>query len=363
MATGWLGVIPPPPGVEENILNPTSQIHSNIALHTICLGLATASVVIRIYTRIFITKASVGADDCLSILSLALSLTFSGLLIKSYEWGIGRHMWDVPPIWLPTALKYFTIAQYIFQVLSCTIKLTFLVLFHRIFWAQQKVRYTIYFGFVFVLSTNLGLLFATIFSCTPVAQAWNQMLGGHCWNPKILPWLSGGLNLLTDLFVLILPMGPLWRLNMVRDRKAKLIAVFSLGGFACIASLARLAQTPILSSSLDATWNISKIAVWAVIEANVGIICASSSLLPAFVDRHCPKVIRKSLSNIWSYTVSRTSSSSDRGSKPASNQRNSAEPKSSAWAQQHFVELRDNDRSTVGTKGSTKSSIPGDQRV
>jgi hypothetical protein len=64
MATGWLGVIPPPPGVEANIVNPTTQIHSNIALHTICLGLATTSVAIRFYTRIFITKASVGVDDC-----------------------------------------------------------------------------------------------------------------------------------------------------------------------------------------------------------------------------------------------------------------------------------------------------------
>lgn len=63
MATGWLGAIPPPLGVEPNFTNPTSQRDANIALHTVCLTLATASVALRLYTRVFITKTSLGVDD------------------------------------------------------------------------------------------------------------------------------------------------------------------------------------------------------------------------------------------------------------------------------------------------------------
>jgi hypothetical protein len=63
MATGWLGAIPPPLGVEPNIVNPPSQLQGNIALHTVCLTLATVAVAVRLYTRTFITKASPGLDD------------------------------------------------------------------------------------------------------------------------------------------------------------------------------------------------------------------------------------------------------------------------------------------------------------
>lgn len=132
-------------------------------------------------------------------------------------------------IFLLTERQYFTIAQYILQILMCAIKLTLLVLYYRIFWAQTAVRYAIYFGFVFVVCSNTGLLFATIFSCTPIAKAWNSMLPGHCIPVQVLPWLSGALSLVTDLYILILPMRPLWHLNMMLLQKMKLIAVFSLG--------------------------------------------------------------------------------------------------------------------------------------
>jgi hypothetical protein len=64
MATAWVSAIPPPPGVKPNIVDPKGQLDANTALHTICLTLVTSVVAIRLYTRIAITKASLGLDDC-----------------------------------------------------------------------------------------------------------------------------------------------------------------------------------------------------------------------------------------------------------------------------------------------------------
>ncbi|KAF2682316.1 hypothetical protein K458DRAFT_57001 [Lentithecium fluviatile CBS 122367] len=356
MATGYLGALPPPPGVEPNFDDPPSQLSANIALHTVCLTAATLAVAIRLYTRTIVTKNKLGIDDFLCLFSYALTITFSGLMITCYQWGIGRHMWDVPALWIPGALKYFTIAQYIFQGLSCAIKLTFLFFFHRVFWAQTKLAYFIYFGVVFVVCSNAGLLFATIFSCSPVARAWNPMLPGHCVSPKILPYLSGGLNLATDLYIFALPMRPLWQLNMQLERKMKLVAVFGLGSFACIAGLVRLAKTPVLYSSLDASWNISEIAIWAVIEVNIGIICASSTTFPAFVDRHCPKAIRGPLARLWSYATSRKTTPTG-SAKTTSGQCAAGPAPAQTWAPHDFVELSDADgasaRKTI-SKGSDR---------
>ncbi|KAK2849620.1 hypothetical protein FQN49_005575 [Arthroderma sp. PD_2] len=305
MATQWLGAIPPPPGVTPNIIDPPSQMNGNIALHTVCLTLATSAVAMRIYTRTFVTRTKMGVDDYFCLASFVLTVAFSALMIKSYTLGIGRHLWDTPPLWVTDALKYFTFAQYVYLILTATIKLTFLFFYRRVFSPQTLSNILITFGIVFVTVAHVAILFATVFSCNPVARAWDATRPGHCINPTILPYLSGGLSSATDLYVLILPIYPVWNLNMNIRRKIKLLGVFGLGIFAVAASLIRLGETPVLQSSPDATWNISRLAVWAVIEANIGILCGCLLLLPAFLDRHWPKGLTSSVKGLFSTSSSR----------------------------------------------------------
>ncbi|KKK18675.1 hypothetical protein P175DRAFT_0536098 [Aspergillus ochraceoroseus IBT 24754] len=302
MATQWFtgGSLPPPPGIEPEFDNPPSQLAGNIALHVVFLTVVTVAVAMRLFTRLRVLRSTLGIDDIFCIASFCLTAAFSGLMITCYSRGIGRHMWDVPIVWLSTALKYFTIAQYIYLTLTATVKLTFLFFYYRIFHPQHKIKYLITFGIVFVAITHITILFLTIFSCAPVSHAWNAASPGRCWNPKILPYLSGALSSVTDLYVLILPIRSLWDLNMTTRRKLRLAAVFGLGSFACIASLIRLGMTHVLTDSTDATWNISLIARWAVIEANTGIICACLLLLPAFLDRYWPKHFGSSINRLWS---------------------------------------------------------------
>lgn len=55
------------------------------------------------------------------------------------------------------------------------------------------------------------------------------MIGGTCFNPEALPYLSGAANSLTDIFVLVFPLPLLWRLKMDSRKRARVIGVFSLG--------------------------------------------------------------------------------------------------------------------------------------
>ncbi|EFE32412.1 integral membrane protein Pth11-like, putative [Trichophyton benhamiae CBS 112371] len=283
MATQWLGAIPPPPGVTPNIIDPPSQRSGNIALHTVCLTLATAAVAMRVYTRTIVTRTKMGADDC----------------VDSRIFRVDDKMA------LSNIKQWFTFAQYVYLILTATIKLTFLFFYRRVFSPQTLSNILITFGIVFVAVTHVAILFATIFSCSPIARAWNIAIPGRCINPTILPYLSGALSSTTDLYVLILPIYPVWNLHMKLRRKIKLLGVFGLGIFAVAASLVRLAETPVLQSNPDATWNISRLAVWAVIEANVGIFCGCLLLLPAFLDRHLPKSIASSIKGLFSTSNSR----------------------------------------------------------
>ncbi|KAK8022516.1 hypothetical protein PG993_013283 [Apiospora rasikravindrae] len=67
---------PPPPGVIPDFQNPDNYKQANVILHSVVLSASTIAVLIRIYTRNFITR-SMGTDDWFAILSWALALEFS----------------------------------------------------------------------------------------------------------------------------------------------------------------------------------------------------------------------------------------------------------------------------------------------
>jgi len=71
--------------------------------------------------------------------------------------------------------------------------------------------------------------FANVFQCTPVRKSWIPTIPGRCFPPKILPYLSGVLNSATDIYVLIIPIRPLWDLQMDLNRKFRVMAVFGVG--------------------------------------------------------------------------------------------------------------------------------------
>ncbi|KAL4935413.1 hypothetical protein BDV06DRAFT_228852 [Aspergillus oleicola] len=230
-----------------------------------------------------------------------LSITFTGLMSYCFSHGIGRHMWDVPIIWLTNTLKLFTIAQYIYITLTGLIKLALLFFYYRIFPRHNRIRYFIIFGVLFVVVSHTTLLFCTVFACSPVQRSWDPTLPGRCWDPIILPYLSGALSVATDFYVLLLPVKTLWGLHTTTRKRIRLLIVFGLGGFACVASIVRLAMTRVLSDSTDATWNISRISRWATIEANTGIICACLPLLPALFDKYWSKDLGSSFGRLWSW--------------------------------------------------------------
>lgn len=64
--TKIVGVIPPPPGLEANFVNPPSQMTGNIILHSVCLSLVTLTVAVRLYTRKHINRG-LSVDDCKSL--------------------------------------------------------------------------------------------------------------------------------------------------------------------------------------------------------------------------------------------------------------------------------------------------------
>ncbi|KAJ6114887.1 hypothetical protein N7486_000665 [Penicillium sp. IBT 16267x] len=292
-----IALVPPPAGETANFVNPVNQMPNNIALYTICLSLATGGLILRMYTRLKILRASPGLDD-------------------SYHLGIGRHIWDEPTTWIVPAFKYFTIAQYIYLIMTATIKLTFLAFYYRVFAHVRSMRLTIVGGMAFIAVSHTLMVFLTVFSCSPISAHWDVFnTTAKCWPEMILPYASGALSSSSDLFVLLLPIHSLWKLNMKVGSRIRIIGVFGVGGFACVSSLIRLGMTHILNESKDTTWNISHLAIWAVLECNIGIWCSCLMLLPKFIEHSFPGGFMTGFTRLWSRKSSKHNKDSRKGSK------------------------------------------------
>ena len=116
------------------------------------------------------------------------------------------------------------------------IKLSILLQYLQIF-VPLKSRNALYWTLHALIWTNLVFYLITfclvLFSCKPIAKAWNPLItNGHCIDTLwaiISLTAAGAINSLSDIVILVLPQVSIWRLQMALRRKIQISAVFFIG--------------------------------------------------------------------------------------------------------------------------------------
>lgn len=80
-----------------------------------------------------------------------------------------------------------------------------------------------------VVGYTIARVFVDIFQCTPNKAVWDSKAKGTCVNRTAQDLSMAIINLITDIVVLILPMHPVWSLQVSKSKKWELSAMFSLG--------------------------------------------------------------------------------------------------------------------------------------
>lgn len=65
--------------------------------------------------------------------------------------------------------------------------------------------------------------------CKPVRFNWDKSIEGECTGEHIAYLVSGIMNLAIDIFIVILPLPVVFRLQMAWSRRISVAAMFSLG--------------------------------------------------------------------------------------------------------------------------------------
>ncbi|KAM0440343.1 hypothetical protein ACHAQK_005741 [Fusarium lateritium] len=267
-------------------MDPTVQLPSNpsengatdiLAATVLVIAISTVVVLARVYVRVFSIR-SVGWDDGLMILTLALDWAGQGVIFAQVAHGAGRHIGDVDPAIYMIGMKLNFISQPIFLIAICVVKLSVGCALLRI--SSTKFYRTLILSIMcFMTIYTIGCFFTVIFQCTDIRILWDTSIKATCWSQQTLQSLSytnSALNILTDLlFAIIIPAPMLWKLNVHFRTRITLLAILSLGVFACAAAFVKLGYVTNYGKLGDWLWDSRNITIWTSVELNVGIIAGS----------------------------------------------------------------------------------------
>ncbi|KAM6477054.1 hypothetical protein HDV62DRAFT_383830 [Trichoderma sp. SZMC 28011] len=291
--------------------------------------LPVIAVVLRIVARSRLKNFSLDLSDWLIILACIVAVAYQGLAVAcAVVGGVGYHTTEVVAMGgqdsFTLLMKLVTVIVVFWSLSLGLTKMSILALYTKIFSVPSFILLSQACA-VFVMIWAMVLFIGAFVICTPVQFNWDKFSTvGTCGDIRMLWAITGGLNIFSDLVIMLLPMPYLYSLSLQLYKKIGLMVTFGIGLAVCIVSAVRLAE--ITSINMDD------------FPYSGGIALAFSALEPCLlVTAACIPLLRP--------LVSRNPSTAETSSYARSNTNgdNRAHPASKT---EGFSELLDEDSST-----------------
>ncbi|ERF68929.1 hypothetical protein EPUS_09506 [Endocarpon pusillum Z07020] len=269
----------PPPGVTPNFTNPESQAHGVMIANGIITAVMLVFVLLRVYTKAFLTK-TLFWEDAACIAGTVMSVGYLGLLAHVFQPGrLGPHQWNVRLTVLlnDSYIKELKAVNFLYGPMMTFTKLSILLLYFRLFSPTKTIRIWIYVGIVTTLLNHVVGTIIAITICLPSDAVGYSRCSGRL-HP--LDVVINAINILSDFYILVLPLFVISKLHMQRAKKFGVSAVFLTGFLACVSSIAGLAYRIKTWKSEDISWWIGPMLLCSLTEINIGLIVGCMPVLP-----------------------------------------------------------------------------------
>ncbi|KAI1443578.1 hypothetical protein F5Y02DRAFT_428563 [Annulohypoxylon stygium] len=118
--------------------------------------------------------------------------------------------------------------------------ISLLALYYRIFYVSHTIRIAVWVMTVLLISWGISVIFTSIFTCNPIRGFWDLSIGAKCIDSALFFEAITIPNIILDLGTVVLPISEVWKLQIGRDRKLALTAIFTVGSIVVLATIARL---------------------------------------------------------------------------------------------------------------------------
>ncbi|KAI4675672.1 uncharacterized protein J4E88_007706 [Alternaria novae-zelandiae] len=256
------------------------------------------------FTRGYVVK-KFGLDDLFIAIAVTLGAAQTVTIILQIEHGQGRHASELHVEQFDEMLMYQWINMLIYFVANWAVKMSILSLYYRIGYGKQGLPWIVQSPAVwtaagFMTAFSFSVFLAQLFICTPVSRVWDiEAQPDGCINAAMFMVISGAINVVTDIVLLIFPLPLIWVIKFNKRQRTALAVILSIGVIPVIASTMRLCEivmsdSPIRPGStwqeVDFSWGWSWVPVWSQIEVDIGILAASLPSLSPLLKHvfHCP---------------------------------------------------------------------------
>ncbi|KAJ5769055.1 hypothetical protein N7520_003614 [Penicillium odoratum] len=287
----------PPAGQESNLVDPKSEGYLFLVVGSLVMGIMYITVGMSLYVKIKIRKRMAPDDWTRLISTLGATFYFITCLFAIVKARFGTHMWDLSVAHILSdpfiITAYFSNWQtaLVWPVVKTTFFLIYLDMFRTVLWQ----RYAIYFGLFVNWAFYISVFIATLYYISPApGQSWQASFVSNRYNESLhisIPIAVG--SLILDIYLLLLPMAPIWNLQLKMSKKLGVMAVFATGVVACVASsLSIYFKTVLNSHESDFSYYSLKVFIMAIVEMCVGITASSMPSMALFFRHHGPHITR-----------------------------------------------------------------------
>jgi hypothetical protein len=277
------------------------------------VSVAGVFVILRFITRSRMLHI-LGYDDWCVFVSLLFSIANTTGMVIQAKHGLGQHIFLLPPQQLTIFLKAVYITIPLYNVSLTFVKISVLFQYLRIF-PTRNVKRICYVQLVIVIIYGLWATLSAIFFCIPIASFWDVNVKGKCLPNGLIWFINAGINIATDIMIVIIPAPLIKRLQLSTRQKISLYLVFMVGLFICIVSILRLHSLYLATITTDPSWENVGVANWSAVELNTAISCACLPTLRPLIARFFPSLISSSRGQSSCYRVGSSINAYRRGGK------------------------------------------------
>ncbi|KAF1842424.1 uncharacterized protein K460DRAFT_293152 [Cucurbitaria berberidis CBS 394.84] len=276
----------------------------SVILAFVLTGISTLIVALRFYSRHFLVGKLSASDWCMLLALIAAwgSAVVNWYMIHFLDYSAKswQNRETFAEVVTGSLLMFWTYrVNYILDL--CLIKTSILLFYSHIAASNKHFHYVVRALLTIILLGGASMIFAAIFMCYPIADAWSFKVfeaglhgihAAQCYNPGHFWLFNAAFNLVTDVMIWTLPI--LFFLNLQTlplRRRLELIAIFSVGLLAIVASAVRLRIMVLwLSDLVNQGNNTANLLIWSQVEQHTGIVAASIPFLRPIFRRALTKV-------------------------------------------------------------------------
>lgn len=215
-------------------------------VYSVPIAAATFSTVLRLWAKRY-GRNGITLDDYLILFAtlcligqcasgLGFGMLYTGLLLLQRimltvigpPHGMGRHVIAVSPYDQMMVRKGDYVFSHFYDLALVSVKLGILAFYHRVF-VHPIFRRIVLATAAFVIAWGIGITVTLLLACRPLQAYWDINVTGKCLTMVTFTYFTNISNLITDIWIFLLPVPMIWHLQLQMKKKFLLSFIFCIG--------------------------------------------------------------------------------------------------------------------------------------